>query len=56
MHGRTYKKYYFKINIFVQNKTYLYKVKKKPAKIKQKTKKFFFKKNFIQKWLAKLMI
>ena len=44
MHGRTYKKYYFKINIFVQNKTYLYKVKKKPAKIKQKTKKFFFKK------------
>jgi hypothetical protein len=42
MHGRTYKKYYFKITIFVQNKTYLYKINKKSAKIKHKIN-FFFK-------------
>jgi len=42
MHGRTYKKYCFKINISVQNKTYLYKVKKKKTvKIKRKTKGYF---------------
>jgi hypothetical protein len=45
MHGRTYKKYCFKINISVQNKTYLYKVKKKKTvKIKRKTKGYFKKK------------
>jgi len=54
MHGRTYKKYYFKITIFVQNKTYLYKINKKSAKIKHKI--IFFKKIFIQKHFAKLVV
>jgi hypothetical protein len=27
MHDQTYYKYYFKITIFLQNKTYLYKIK-----------------------------
>ena len=50
MHGRTYKKYYFKITIFVQNKTYLYKINKKSAKIKHK---IFFFLNIYPKTLCK---